>query len=703
MHQSVRELHLLRYGATTSQLRRGLTDGLPPAPTSSEVRSLVERLHSSTPAHHRQQTDYMDGDSWGGDGRPPSASGAHGHSSYRSRRQRDSPATVNIGGLFPSHLAGSEAAAMSMQRGGGGLSSSVGGSLRASQATTIGGGNRLSATTSLRGGGGRASTSLGFGMGGKGVRSPSVASSAAPTASSADHEDGAYGLAISRPIAAGSYPTDWQRTPSSSDHQRATAGGGDGAALQWLYLCFTLPLLPSYAAVTAEALAAIDRLMAGRGVPAVRGETRRKDVRAMLRDERRYGLLVDIISTRRTVMAGTPHATATAIYRHCEEKYPIYVKFAFVGITDNGTKRVARDIFSGGRVPVAAGPMALSAASVGGSLRLGSGGPSRRRQSKGTTPSKPPTGAETSAGPSPSPAPTSASGGRSPNNTAGGIGGSLLTVSTAPGGGKPLPFSAIDTVHCFLAHPKGDEADILRAKGEHERAVKEAERVARRYTPKFAPPPPPEWLQRLISSAPPPAPSRRLVADVRYNNVSMPTPANTALLEEHLRWAAANEAAEEAEMMKGHAKGEGGGEMPDSSGGEVDDSGAVLLDSGSGQWLFGKALGGANASEAWESAIMGGAEGRPVEAFVDASVIQPTALPQQRSAHGGAVSGADESAARSRTVTGGGPSSFASAPPPATREQHYLLMAQRISERLLSTSGASNGVAGGRPSSQLRM
>eukprot|EP00996_Jenningsia_fusiforme_P007170 NODE_952_length_1801_cov_30.266553_g839_i0.p1 GENE.NODE_952_length_1801_cov_30.266553_g839_i0~~NODE_952_length_1801_cov_30.266553_g839_i0.p1 ORF type:complete len:497 (-),score=74.84 NODE_952_length_1801_cov_30.266553_g839_i0:177-1667(-) len=89
-----------------------------------------------------------------------------------------------------------------------------------------------------------------------------------------------------------------------------------------------------------KAIKLIDRLMKQSGIE----PTEDKKLKAQLRINGKHGLLFDIITTRRVILSGEPHKVGTELYRYMTRKYHA-VKFAFVGITDNGSKRVARDIF----------------------------------------------------------------------------------------------------------------------------------------------------------------------------------------------------------------------------------------------------------------------------------------------------------------------------------------------------------------------
>eukprot|EP01012_Entosiphon_sulcatum_P041591 TRINITY_DN5545_c0_g1_i1.p1 TRINITY_DN5545_c0_g1~~TRINITY_DN5545_c0_g1_i1.p1 ORF type:complete len:292 (+),score=45.33 TRINITY_DN5545_c0_g1_i1:221-1096(+) len=56
-------------------------------------------------------------------------------------------------------------------------------------------------------------------------------------------------------------------------------------------------------------------------------------------------LLFDIIATRKHIATMVPHKLGCAIYRYVEERYFTEITTAFVGLTDNTARRVARDVF----------------------------------------------------------------------------------------------------------------------------------------------------------------------------------------------------------------------------------------------------------------------------------------------------------------------------------------------------------------------
>ena len=132
------------------------------------------------------------------------------------------------------------------------------------------------------------------------------------------------------------YPRDWQHGPTNGSHR---------AEVKWLYSSVDLTK-QGVEPTLATALLAMDRLMEGHSIKPVDPDTTvRHDVRGMIRSHARYGVLFDVIATRRCIMSGAPHDVAIALYDHMSVTYPILVKFTFIGITDNTSKRVARDMF----------------------------------------------------------------------------------------------------------------------------------------------------------------------------------------------------------------------------------------------------------------------------------------------------------------------------------------------------------------------
>lgn len=202
------------------------------------------------------------------------------------------------------------------------------------------------------------------------------------------------------------YPEDWRRTPSEASSDKP---------IKWLYGCLNLARPSSTQNVTELARQLVERMLREHGALPVNELTTRREVRAMLRSGDRYGVLIDILATRRSVLSGYPHELASELYKFVDTAFPIYVKFMFVGVTDNGTKRVARDIFN----------------------------------------------------------------------------------SDVVAGCKKLPFTAIDSEHLYVVHPKGDEGAIMRERGHEVEEEKRLEHIRRHCTPKFVPPPPPSWLCKL--------------------------------------------------------------------------------------------------------------------------------------------------------------------------------------------------------------
>eukprot|EP01006_Ploeotia_vitrea_P021637 TRINITY_DN54061_c0_g1_i1.p1 TRINITY_DN54061_c0_g1~~TRINITY_DN54061_c0_g1_i1.p1 ORF type:complete len:644 (+),score=37.64 TRINITY_DN54061_c0_g1_i1:66-1997(+) len=95
-----------------------------------------------------------------------------------------------------------------------------------------------------------------------------------------------------------------------------------------------------------KAIRIIDRLMKANGIEPTDGLKKRE----IEKIQGTYGLLFDIITTRRVILSGEPHKVGTELYRYIWSKYHT-VKFAFIGITDNGSKRVARDVFCKDQLP----------------------------------------------------------------------------------------------------------------------------------------------------------------------------------------------------------------------------------------------------------------------------------------------------------------------------------------------------------------
>eukprot|EP00756_Hemistasia_phaeocysticola_P060497 Hpha_TRINITY_DN407_c0_g1::TRINITY_DN407_c0_g1_i1::g.27567::m.27567 len=174
--------------------------------------------------------------------------------------------------------------------------------------------------------------------------------------------------------------------------------------------------------------------------------TSRREVRSMVRSKQRYGVLMDILATRRYIWSGEPHKVASDVYSYLGEYYPVAVKFVLVGITDNASKRVARDMFCRDRLPPE------------------QGGPERFMSSSQSKTSE---------------------AGKFSKNAA------------------PPPMDGIDNEHQYLVFPASDweRCEIVK-RGERWREDKERQRHERYFTPKFVSPeggyePPPEWVQRL--------------------------------------------------------------------------------------------------------------------------------------------------------------------------------------------------------------
>lgn len=139
------------------------------------------------------------------------------------------------------------------------------------------------------------------------------------------------------------YPEDWRRLP-----EEIACG-----KLEWLYESVKLDIETPLTKSQAQLQHALSRALKESGSDALGSNANRKDIRAMVRTGTRFGVLVDIIATRRNILSGVPHELANFVYKFLEAEYPVSVRFIFVGITDNATKLVAKDIFDsrgGGRI-----------------------------------------------------------------------------------------------------------------------------------------------------------------------------------------------------------------------------------------------------------------------------------------------------------------------------------------------------------------
>jgi hypothetical protein len=140
-----------------------------------------------------------------------------------------------------------------------------------------------------------------------------------------------------------SYPEDWRRLPEE-------VGSGK---LEWLYESLKLDIETPLQKSQSQLQYALTRGLKDLGADGLGSAANRKDVRSMVRDGARFGVLVDIVATRRNILTGVPHELADFVYKYLEAEYPITVRFVLVGITDNATKLVAKDIFDsrgGGRL-----------------------------------------------------------------------------------------------------------------------------------------------------------------------------------------------------------------------------------------------------------------------------------------------------------------------------------------------------------------
>eukprot|EP00760_Papus_ankaliazontas_P011505 PhM_4_TR14813/c0_g1_i1/m.33731 len=137
------------------------------------------------------------------------------------------------------------------------------------------------------------------------------------------------------------YPADWRLRPTTHHHE---------SEVTWLYTQYRMTMGDEpFNAQFAVVRELIDKLLAAKGAQPVGEGTRRADVRRLIRSEQRFGILFDLIATRRCILTGAPHNIGLALYEYLDKAYPIAVKFAFVGITDNISKRVARDVFCNAR------------------------------------------------------------------------------------------------------------------------------------------------------------------------------------------------------------------------------------------------------------------------------------------------------------------------------------------------------------------
>lgn len=140
-----------------------------------------------------------------------------------------------------------------------------------------------------------------------------------------------------------SYPEDWRRLPEELGT----------AKLEWLYESLKLDIETPLQKSQQQMQSSLTRGLKDLGADCLGSSVNRKDVRAMVRNGARFGVLVDIIATRRNILTGVPHELADFVYKFLEAEYPIIVRFVLVGITDNATKLVAKDIFDsrgGGRL-----------------------------------------------------------------------------------------------------------------------------------------------------------------------------------------------------------------------------------------------------------------------------------------------------------------------------------------------------------------
>eukprot|EP00906_Rhabdomonas_costata_P027474 RCo039014 len=101
-----------------------------------------------------------------------------------------------------------------------------------------------------------------------------------------------------------------------------------------------------------KAVRVVDRVLKQAGIEPS-DELKRREQRRVT-DRSQHGLLFDMITTRRVILTGEPHRVGVELYRYVARRYHA-VKFTFIGITDNGSKRVARDVFCKDKVAEADG------------------------------------------------------------------------------------------------------------------------------------------------------------------------------------------------------------------------------------------------------------------------------------------------------------------------------------------------------------
>ena len=165
----------------------------------------------------------------------------------------------------------------------------------------------------------------------------------------------------------GSYPEDWRKLPTrkptpvpgqdehgvlrDSDDVKKSSASTKVDGVEWLYLIITLSMKATNSAkAQTDAKAQVERLLRQhKAVP--HNNCSKHEIREVVREGRSFVVLLDIIATRRSIMSGIPHDMAGAVYKYLEEYYPISVKFAFVGISDNATKLAARDVFNSAALP----------------------------------------------------------------------------------------------------------------------------------------------------------------------------------------------------------------------------------------------------------------------------------------------------------------------------------------------------------------
>jgi hypothetical protein len=138
------------------------------------------------------------------------------------------------------------------------------------------------------------------------------------------------------------YPVDWRRLPGPTEREN----------IEWIYAWTSMEREETAETAFAAVSKSINKQLTAKGaLPADDVLTNRKDVRSMIRSSKRFGVLVDIIATKRRLLSGEPHEASMQLYAYVEKRFPIQCVFMAVGITDNRAKRVARDVVNSDYVP----------------------------------------------------------------------------------------------------------------------------------------------------------------------------------------------------------------------------------------------------------------------------------------------------------------------------------------------------------------